>query len=193
MAARALSDQPFIYQGFQFPSFHSFPPMYTRQPVLETRQQQEKLWTELILSFCRHFKFYVLDIDEAIASWPLFKHERNQRQLEREHILELLEKLESQGNLEWIDKKTKRQARIIWRTPEQWGNLIYEWAVKTGHLNTVITVWDLREGDDCLDQEWHGLELEIFLDALKTLEVQKKAMVFTGTETDSRGVKFFQA
>lgn len=181
---------PSMDRDFQFPPHYDFPPFFTLQPVKATRQQQEKLWMDLILSYCRHFKIYQLDVDAAV-SLPLFRNDRIKRQLSRDDLLELLELLRVNRNLEWTDKKSKKQAKIVWRTNEQWANMIYEWAVRTGHINTVITVWDLREGDECIDQEWHGLDQEVLLAALSHLQSQKKAMVFTGNESDSRGVKFF--
>lgn len=30
------------------------------------------------------------------------------------------------GNVEWTDK-TKKQCLVMWRTPQEWGNLIYQW------------------------------------------------------------------
>ncbi|MDP2436161.1 MAG: vacuolar protein-sorting-associated protein 25 [archaeon] len=177
-------------RDFQFPSFYDFPPFFTVQPVRATRQQQEKLWADLVLAYCQHFKIYTLDVDAA-ASSPLFRNERLKRQLSREGIVEILEVLRQRKNAEWVDKRTKKQARIVWRTAEQWAGLIYDWALRTGHVNTVVTVWDLREGDEFADEEFHGLDQDVLLAALAHLQGQKKAMVFTGNESDSQGVKFF--
>ena len=40
----------------------------------------------------------------------------------------VLEELRSHGNLEWADPKSKRRCHIYWRSPEEWGTLIYGWA-----------------------------------------------------------------
>jgi len=34
---------------------------------------------------------------------------------------------------EWLDEK-KRQLRVYWRPLEEWGDIIYRWAIKTGKL-----------------------------------------------------------
>ena len=31
------------------------------------------------------------------------------------------------GNLEWLDKKRKDRCYIMWRSPEEWGSIIYQW------------------------------------------------------------------
>lgn len=31
------------------------------------------------------------------------------------------------GNLEWLDKKKKDRCYIMWRSPEEWGSIIYQW------------------------------------------------------------------
>ena len=31
------------------------------------------------------------------------------------------------GHIEWKDPKTKKQGLLMWRTPEEWGKLIYSW------------------------------------------------------------------
>lgn len=48
----------------------------------------------------------------------------------------------SAGHLEWTDK-AKKQCMIMWRSPEEWGKLIYQWVrcssprflLNCGHLS----------------------------------------------------------
>ena len=76
---------------------------------------------------------------------------------------------------------------MYWRQPQEWGALIYSWAKENGFSNTVCTLYELNEGEDTVGQPFHGLETELLVKALKTLEVEKKAEVFP----DNEGVKFF--
>ncbi len=88
---------------------------------------------------------------------------------------------------EWLDKSAKRRAHIYWRTPEQWGALIYAWAQENAMTGgAVCTFFELTEGNDD-DQPFRGLEREMLIKALRTLETQKKAEIFP----DDDGVKFF--
>ena len=54
-------------------------------------------------------------------------------------------------------------------------------------VNTVCTFYELTEGDDTVGQPFHGLDREILVKSLRTLEKQHKAEIF---ETED-GVKFF--
>ena len=51
----------------------------------------------------------------------------------------------------------------------------------------VCTFYELTEGSDSVNQPFHGLETELLIKSLKTLESQQKAEIFQGDE----GVKFF--
>jgi ESCRT-II complex subunit VPS25 len=83
--------------------------------------------------------------------------------------------------------KTKKRAHIYWRSPEQWGSLIYAYVKDRGMINTVCTFYELTEGADSVEQKFHGLENELLIKSLQTLELQRKAEIFPNDE----GVKFF--
>lgn len=62
---------------------------------------------------------------------PLFNNVKLQRKLPVESIQIVLEELRKKGicfagNLEWLDKN-KSSFLIMWRRPEEWGKLIYQW------------------------------------------------------------------
>lgn len=44
----------------------------------------------------------------------------------KDHIVMLLDVLAKQGHVEWQDS-SKKGCIIMWRTPEEWGKLIYDW------------------------------------------------------------------
>ena len=71
-------------------------------------------------------------------------------------------------------------------TPKEWGSLIYRFVKNRGMNNTVFTLYELIEGTDNADQEFHGLGKELLIESLKTLELQRKAEIFA----DNEGVKF---
>lgn len=58
-----------------------------------------------------------------------------------------------------------------------------------GLTDTVCTLYELTEGEDTVDREFHGLERPLLVKALKTLENEGKAELINidGNE----GVKFF--
>uniref|UniRef100_A0A8C4J7N1 Vacuolar protein-sorting-associated protein 25 n=2 Tax=Dromaius novaehollandiae TaxID=8790 RepID=A0A8C4J7N1_DRONO len=119
---------------------------------------------------------------------PLFANRRLQRKLPLEAIQVVLEELRKQGNLEWLDKN-KSSFLIMWKRPEEWGKLIYQWVLKNGLTNSVFTLYELTSGDDTENEEFHGLDESMLLRALQALQQEHKAEIIT--LDDGRGVKFF--
>ncbi|XP_048238484.1 vacuolar protein-sorting-associated protein 25-like [Haliotis cracherodii] len=170
---------------FDYPWQYKFPPFFSIQPNQETRKKQLEAWCTLILSYHRHIKNYSLDVTEAQNS-PLFYNKSIDRKLSTDGIYTVLDELSKRGHIEWKDK-ARKQCLIMWRTPEEWGKLIYRWICDRSMTNTVCTFYELSEGDDSSSQEFHGLENWLLLRALKTLQSQGKAELIDGSE----GVKFF--
>nr|XP_013806906.1 PREDICTED: vacuolar protein-sorting-associated protein 25 [Apteryx mantelli mantelli] len=119
---------------------------------------------------------------------PLFANRRLQRKLPLEAVQVVLEELRKQGNLEWLDKN-KSSFLIMWKRPEEWGKLIYQWVLKNGLTNSVFTLYELTSGDDTENEEFHGLDESMLLRALQALQQEHKAEIIT--LDDGRGVKFF--
>ncbi|XP_078501486.1 vacuolar protein-sorting-associated protein 25 [Lissotriton helveticus] len=173
--------------GFEWPWQYSFPPFFTLQPNVDTRQKQLAAWCSLVLSYCRHNKLFNMTILEAQES-PIFNNKKIQRKLSMESIQVVLEELRKKGNLEWLDK-TKSSFLIMWRRPEEWGKLIYQWVSKNGMANSVFTFYELTCGDDTEKEEFHGLDESMLLRSLQHLQLEHKAEVIM--LNDSKGVKFF--
>jgi len=172
---------------FEWPWQYRFPPFFTIQPNLDTKKKQLEAWRSLILNYYRTKKLFILDITEAHSS-PLFVNKEIDRKLSIDSIYIVLEDLKQKGNVEWLDKQRKR-CYIYWRTPEEWGKKIYAYINNNGLNNTVCTLYELTNGDDTANEEFHGLDERILLRALQTLETEKKAELFA--IDGSEGVKFF--
>uniref|UniRef100_A0A8C4W125 Vacuolar protein-sorting-associated protein 25 n=2 Tax=Gopherus evgoodei TaxID=1825980 RepID=A0A8C4W125_9SAUR len=173
--------------SFEWPWQYRFPPFFTLQPNVDTRQKQMTAWCSLVLSYCRINKQYTMTVMEAQES-PLFNNRKLQRKLPMESIQVVLEELRKKGNLEWLDKN-KSSFLIMWRRPEEWGKLIYQWVSKNGLTNSVFTLYELSNGDDTENEEFHGLEESMLLRALQALQQEHRAEIIT--LDDGRGVKFF--
>ncbi|XP_051014638.1 vacuolar protein-sorting-associated protein 25 isoform X2 [Acomys russatus] len=136
--------------SFEWPWQYRFPPFFTLQPNVDTRQKQLAAWCSLVLSFCRLHKQPSMTVMEAQES-PLFNNVKLQRKLPVESIQIVLEELRKKGNLEWLDKN-KSSFLIMWRRPEEWGKLIYQWVSKSGQNNSVFTLYELTSGEDTEDE-----------------------------------------
>ncbi|KAM9772866.1 vacuolar protein-sorting-associated protein 25 [Syngnathus typhle] len=172
---------------FEWPWQYNFPPFFTLQPNVDTRQKQLAAWCSLALAYYRHQKLYTLDVMEAQES-PVFNNRKIKRKLSVEAIQVVFEELRKKGNLEWMDKN-KSRCLVMWRRPEEWGKLMYNWVSKSGMNNTVFTLFELANGDDTEGEEFHGLEEWMLLRSLQALQTEGKAEIFS--MDDGKGVKFF--
>ena len=163
-----------------------FPPFYTLQPHRETRAKQLQAWREVVLDHCRRSKITKFEVNRIQDSSP-FHNKKLQRKAQPELFEAVLEDLRHHGHLEWIDKDKKR-CHVYWHTPEQWGALVYAWAKENGMSGGgICTLFEISEGEDTKTEPFHGLEQDMLVKALKSLQLQKKAELFDGNE----GVKFF--
>ncbi len=74
------------------------------------------------------------------------------------------------GYAEWTNKE-KTRLNIFWKKPEEWGDLIYKWISDNGKLNTVLTVFELQQGEEVEKQGFQTFNVEtrqIFFRILQT-------------------------
>ncbi|KAJ6239879.1 ras-related protein rabd2a-like [Anaeramoeba flamelloides] len=155
-----------------------------------TQQTQSlQLWCDLILAYTRSKNIHMIDLTEAEDS-ELFNNKKIERKLTRQSITVVLGYLIDRGNAKWVDK-TKEKIQIVWRKLLEWANLIYNWATDNGFINQICTVYELREGDMTQNEEFFGLDIQVFMQALSKLEQKGKAKVFQSESTNESGVKFF--
>ncbi|KAI5310781.1 hypothetical protein KEM55_002142 [Ascosphaera atra] len=175
---------------FSFPTYYSFPPFFSPQPNAHTRLSQLRKWSSLIQAYCRHYRIYRLTLANAVET-SLFQNKELQKRIslaEARKIIDWMASAEGEKRAEWIDG-TKATAYIWWRRPEEWAEVISDWVELTGQRNTVLTLYELVEGEATLSQEFHGMEQPVMQAALNILVKRGKAQVF-GSD-DQQGVKIF--
>ncbi|KAL3802157.1 hypothetical protein ACHAWO_007797 [Cyclotella atomus] len=173
--------------GFQFPDFYHFPPFFTIQPVLITREKQLAQWRELILKYHTDLRIKTLVIHEC----PLWKNASIDRELDRDEINLVMNDFVKSGHGEWEDPEIRTRCRILWRRPEQLASDIYEWAAANGYINSVCTIYELHSGEDVNGMSFQGADEQLLRRALGILENQGKCAIFKGETSDEDGLKFF--
>ena len=189
------STQPLAFVVFlfctQMPEFYSFPPFFTLQPVLSSREKQLALWRELILRYHTHYKVSQLVVHDC----PLWKNDALPRQLSTADIRCIMDDFVRHGHGEWVDDRRgggeKTLCRILWRPPEQLAADIYVWAQQNGYLNSVCTLYELHSGEDVHGMSFQGADEELLRRALAILEAQGKCTIFKGETSQEDGIKFF--
>ncbi|XP_041975305.1 vacuolar protein-sorting-associated protein 25-like isoform X2 [Aricia agestis] len=166
---------------------YNFPPFFTIQPQAETRAKQLEAWEHLITDYFKATKQSTIDIRE-IQNISIFNNESISRKLSQESMLTILEYMAKNGKAAPVDK-SKNVWEVYWHSLDEWGNMVYDWASNNGLNNTVCTLFELREGENTVGEEFHGLDMNVLMKALKTLEVKGKCEVMDFD--DNQGVKFF--
>lgn len=196
---------------FTYPPLYNFPPFFTLQRNAQTLATQLNTWTRFVLDFCQHNRIFVLDVEGAwertTGAGGLFRNSTIQRELNSDSIRQIFKALVDQGSANWdpalpaTKSNSKSSANkpiladrilVFWRKPEEWGEQIFNWISTTGQNGSIMTFFELTEGDLVQDQEFHYLPIPLLRLALLTLEKQGKARVFEGTEggDSTTGVKF---
>ncbi|GBP12344.1 Vacuolar protein-sorting-associated protein 25 [Eumeta japonica] len=120
------------------------------QPHTETKAKQLDAWQQLIVDYLKATKQSAIDIRE-IQSTPLFNNTSINRKLSQESILIILEDMAKKGKAAPVDK-SKMVWEIYWHSLDEWGNMLYSWACNNGMNNAVCTIFELREGDNTVDE-----------------------------------------
>ncbi|KAL3822657.1 hypothetical protein ACHAXA_001810 [Cyclostephanos tholiformis] len=171
----------------QLPDFYHFPPFFTVQPVLSTREKQLGQWRELILKYHTDLRIKTLVLHEC----PLWKNDSIGRELSHDGIRIVMDDFVRSGHGEWEDPDLRTRCRILWRKPEQLASDIYDWAVANGKINDVCTVYELHSGEDVNGMSFYGVDEELLRRALGILEQQGKCVIFNGDNFSGDGIKFF--
>lgn len=107
----------------------------------------------MVLDYFRGTKQYTLDIREA-SRQSLFCNTAINRKLDTEFILAILSDLQRTQNATPIDKQRHRW-EIYWHTLEEWANMIYNYVSCSGATNSVLTLFELTQGDEVQSEGIH--------------------------------------
>ena len=176
--------------AFEFPEYYSFPPMFTLQPVEETRAKQLGMWVELVLAFQRHHRRSSVRVAEAARAAP-FANDAIGRALGEEGVRAVLDELERRGHGKWRGG-SRAEFLTSYKTFEAWADLVLAWARNCGKEGTICTLYELHSGDEAEGEEFHGLDSGVLLEAVRVLEERGAAVLVHGSSEDETGVKFLR-
>ena len=203
-AAQPASSSTSPNSSFTFPPHYSFPPFFTLQPVASTRSSQLASWSSLIQSYCRHHRIFPLSLIDALNT-PLFNNTTLRRSLslrDAKAIVSYMASPEGGNRAEFITTGSKKSGKagegkgeggkvwVYWRRPEEWAAVLEEWVDRTGQKGTVLTLYEIVEGDASTKEEFYGMDLELLQKSLGVCVKRGRAQVF-GSGGEGEGVKFF--
>ncbi|KAK0765189.1 hypothetical protein N5P37_002667 [Trichoderma harzianum] len=187
--------------SFPFPREYFFPAFFTRQTNITIHHAQLTKWSALILAYARHHRLFRITISAAAES-DLFFNRGIDRRLSPPDIREVLDFMRKDGRAEFLRPDGAADAAsaaaaaaggdvvfLYWRKPEEWAALVEAFVEETAQKGSVLTVYELTEGENTRGTEFHGMDNQVLMKALNILVKRGKAQIF-GSE-DSLGVKFF--
>ena len=182
---------------YHFPEIYHFRPFFTLQPTPLTRSSQLSKWSSLILSYCQFHRLFRISVSTSFCNSPLFHNAGLRKRLKDEDIITVLEWMstkEGGSRCEWLKKDGNteaavKEAWIWWHYPSDWADTILAWIETSGQKGVVFTVWELREGESTLGQNFHSMDPELLQRVLGILVKRGKAQIFGGE--GEQGVKFF--
>lgn len=86
--------------------------------------------------------------------------------------------------------KQDSQYLIYWRKPEEWGDIIYHWVMDNGLNSSIMTFYEITDGDLSHTTEFHELPISILRKALETLVKRGRAQIIEGKDEIGEGVRF---
>lgn len=228
------------YSSFQPPTLFSFPPFFTLQPNPATLKTQLTAWSTLVESYCRSTRTFYLSADGGggqdstgvTTTSQLWGNAAIDRRLDSVGRQRVLQFMVEQGRAVWENTTTttttqkqqpqvagQQRALILWRKPEEWGRLIRDWIVSTGQDKSIMTFFELTEGEMVEGQgkhphplphvaivradafaparplavaEFANLPSQLLRLALQSLVAKGQAQIFQGSERGEgmEGVKF---
>jgi hypothetical protein len=131
--------------GFVMPSWGDFEEtewMYSIPTREEDRDLWAEEWADYLLEWTEARNVHVLSLATFIGE-PPFKDLRNKV----DSFSMIAEALVGKEVAEWIDKK-KRQLRVYWRPLEDWADILYQWALKTGKLRLDVKSIVIQEAKE---------------------------------------------
>lgn len=163
--------------GFEFPREYYFPPFFTRQTNLNTHHAQLVKWSSLVLSYCQHHRIFKLPLSpiststttasslsnatptsgsNANAAEDIFFNRRLNRRLALADVREVIDFMRKDGRAEYVGGEGGAAGAagtggdvvwVYWRTPEEWAALVEGWVDETAQKGTVLTLYELTEGE----------------------------------------------
>ena len=178
-----------VEAAFQMPEYHAWPFFYTIQKNVDTRERQMKMWSDLILGYCKHRGLYQISLGELYAS-PICQNDSISRRISMESLKKICTWM-GQNRFGDFTSESQESIFVYWRSLQEIAQAIHRWADNTGRIGSVETILDLTDDSSNSQEIFYQMPVELVLKACAALQEVGKAQVFYSDNTDTHGVKFF--
>ncbi|WXG40574.1 MAG: hypothetical protein WED07_07190 [Candidatus Freyarchaeum deiterrae] len=128
------------------PEWVNLPWMYIKPENTKFLESWRSDWSNYMLKWAKFLIIHLISVAELMQKNPFDK-------LSEITLRDILEYMSSKSSIKWSDKD-KTLVRIYWRSLEDWCEVIYRWAMKTGHIDfTLFEIMDEKEEFSSLPPE----------------------------------------
>lgn len=141
-------------------------------------------WSNFIMDYARINILHIIHIEEESAKYP-FNNKVIDKRLDRKQMKTIGDYIVAQELGVWWDRK-KIRLRLYWRTLDEWADIIYEWAIKTGRIATsdrVMTIYDITQ----TDQPWSTIPRD---DLVRIFEIMKEKGYIEWADKKKKAIAF---
>ncbi|KAI9294102.1 ESCRT-II complex, vps25 subunit [Neoconidiobolus thromboides FSU 785] len=173
--------------SFQYPKIFDFPPLFSKQIVPKIQEEQIEHWKQIILNYYYYHRLFLLDINlfnKQDISMECFENKKIGRKLNLDFLKEIVTEMYKCKLVLFEDEKFI----ILWRKPNEWADIIYQWVKDNGQNNKTFLLMDLIDDEDHKNEEFFNIPLLLLKESIKVLEKENKAKLFLQNNLDC--VKF---
>ncbi|MEM3561801.1 MAG: hypothetical protein QXR19_01070 [Candidatus Jordarchaeaceae archaeon] len=128
------------------PDWVDKPWMYVKPENPKFLESWRRDWSDYTLKWAKFLVIHLISVAELMEKRPFDK-------LSEVALRDILEYMNSKNSVKWWDKN-KTLVRIYWRSLEEWCEIIYRWALRTGRLDfTLFEIMDEKEDFSTLPPE----------------------------------------
>ncbi|KAI6149570.1 ESCRT-II complex vps25 subunit [Pisolithus tinctorius] len=175
--------------GFLLPSIHAAHAFFTEQPNPITQNTFVNNWIQLILSYARHRRLFVIRVEDAEVAggdWDeVLRNERINRRVIPSYLTSLISAMVSRDLAYYEPPKQTRSVVLLWRLPEEWADVLHSWGTATGQINTILTMYEIT--DPPVPSPLSGIPLSLLRRAITVLTRSGRAQLIE--VADGEGVR----
>lgn len=177
-----------FYNKYSFPNYYNWPFFFTIQKHVDTRIKQLDMWKTILSEFCQTNKIW--KISKSFFLEQVGTNKTVNRQLSTDSINLLFDYFEKTGILVFSGKDFYY---VMWKNIEEWQSIIYDSVVKHHRVDTLETLDYLMHDEETAKEEYSGMDKEILVLILKSLEKKGKCKLLADDTGNSyMGVKFIR-
>lgn len=159
---------------------YEFPPFFTKQPNEDSWKSQLLKWHRIVTEFCKFSGKW-----QVSYSSPVFANLRIQRQLPPEAVKLVLDDMVASGNAEQLGPS---EVYVYAAKPSELAYELKQWAAATGHDGSVLTFYELQEGEIPGLERFKGID-SLLLKRLVKVLVKRGEAVGLSEDNEMVGLK----